>query len=60
MAKLDPIPLAEMDERTRELLTALNMGDGTEPLAELAHGRDVVGGERPAVGLHQQHRLRRL
>jgi 4-carboxymuconolactone decarboxylase len=51
--KLDPIPLAEMDERTRELLTALNMGDGAEPLAifgTLAHHPKLLASWLPFGG----------
>jgi alkylhydroperoxidase family enzyme len=51
--KLDPIPLAEMDERTRDLLTALDMGDGSEPLAifgTLAHHPKLLGSWLPFGG----------
>jgi alkylhydroperoxidase family enzyme len=51
--KLTTIPLADMDERTRDLLTALNMGGGSEPLnifRTLAHHPKLLGSWLPFGG----------
>jgi alkylhydroperoxidase family enzyme len=51
--KLEPVPLADMDERTRDLLTALDMGGGDEPLAvfgTLAHHPKLLASWLPFGG----------